>query len=120
MPQESGLQFSQLEDVALRNNCSWGLRMVHCKRRFQRVIVAHTHLKQGSKIRLHDPHNGQSDNPWITGICQDPIDRWTIAMASNRAYDFDFKEVLDDEQEKTQEIELQAFALRAGEKIVLR
>lgn len=93
--------------------------MLHCKRRFQRVIFAHKFLKQGSHIRFHDTSTGASDKPWITGICQAPIDRWTIAVASGRSYDFDFAESVDDEQEAKLITELQAFELRAGESVVL-
>ena len=118
MPQ-GALSWGEAEKGAQAANCTSGLRMLHCKRRFQRVIFAHKFLKQGSHIRFHDTSTGASDKPWITGICQAPIDRWTIAVASGRSYDFDFAESVDDEQEAKLITELQAFELRAGESVVL-
>jgi hypothetical protein len=110
------------EKQALLDNCTLGARMMRCDHRFQRVIVSHSILKQGNQIRLHDnakQKTPQSDVPWITGICQDPIDRWTVALGSNRAYEFDFTMQLSAEEEKEQTTELQAFELQAGEKLLL-
>lgn len=60
-----------------------------------------------------------SDPPWTNGICQEPIDIWTLALAAGRAYEFDFDELLDDTQEKEQVMMFDPIRLFHGEKMII-
>jgi beta-glucanase (GH16 family) len=83
-------------------------------------------LLNGTQIRLVKPMPEfefpplyATDTKWGNGICQDPIDLWTLALGSERGYEFDFAEQLDDLEEQEQTTDFTKFRLRAGEKMIL-
>jgi hypothetical protein len=59
-----------------------------------------------------------SDPPYMTGICQTPQDRWTVALGANRQYEFDWTYPLSDENE-LDSITNFGFILNGGEKLIL-
>jgi cysteine-rich repeat protein len=103
------------------DNHELGTRMGVCHREFRRTIVAHSFLMQGDKIILHDtPHNSDAvDRPWITGICQEPLHRWTVSLATNRAYEFNWLYDMDEKEEEEQFVEFQSLRLNKGESMLL-
>ena len=63
-----------------------GNTAIACERVHRRVLLGHSILAQSDHVLVTDRATGVSDRWFGTGVCQPPLNYWTVSFATGREY----------------------------------